>query len=50
MNHTRIVRIWLQEGLRVPQKQPSAAVFGSTTIPAFDWGRANPITFGRMIS
>ena len=57
VNAKRVQRIWWREGLKVPQKQPSArpgsqvgAGCGSTTDPASVCGRAGPITSGPMTS
>ena len=37
VNHKRVERIWRQEGLKVPARQPEGGVdFGSTTAPASD--------------
>jgi len=35
VNHKRVERIWRQEGLKVPQKQPKRGSYGSMTVPAF---------------
>ena len=32
VNHKRVQRIWRQQGIKVPQKQPKEVVYGSMTV------------------
>jgi len=50
VNLKRIARIWRREGLRVPQKHPSAAGFGWRTGPACGCAHAGQTMSGPMTS
>ena len=50
VNHKRVERIWRQEGLKVPQKQPSEAGSGSPVAPVSADGLSIRTMCGRMTS
>jgi hypothetical protein len=46
VNHKRVDRLWRQEGLKVPQKQPDGSDCGWPTVPAYDCAQSPRITSG----
>ncbi len=50
VNHKRVERIWRQEGLKVLQKQPNAAGYGSTMVRVCGCVQSTRAMSGAMIS
>ena len=50
VNHKRVERIWRQEGLKVPSKQPKRGRLWLTTAPVSDCGPCTDTMYGRMTS
>ena len=50
VNPKRVERLWRQEGLKVPSRQPKRGDCGLMTVPVFGYERLARTTSGAMIS